>query len=209
MTQERRISGTSGWGMLAATLGVLALAIFLIVQFIIGATNDNPNLWLLFGFIACIPTFILLCIGFYTLQPNQAAVLVLFGSYVGTVRDSGFMWTNPFNSRIRVSLRSHNLNGEKLKVNDKRGNPIEIAAVVVWRVEETAHAVFDVEDYEDYVRIQSESAVRRLANAYPTTTATMKRSSRCGTTLARSPRCCRASCKIASARRAFTSRKRA
>jgi len=105
--------------------------------------------------------------GFFTLQPNEARVLILFGSYKGTIRKSGFHWTNPFNRKIRISLRARNLNGEKLKVNDRRGNPIEIAAVVVWRVADTAQASFDVEQYLEYVHIQSESAVRHLANSYP------------------------------------------
>jgi len=100
------------------------------------------------------------------LQPNEARVLILFGAYHGTVRTSGFHWTNPFYTKRKLSLRSRNLNGERLKVNDKRGNPIEIAAVVVWRVEDSAQASFDVEDYEGYVRIQSESAVRHLASSY-------------------------------------------
>ena len=104
--------------------------------------------------------------GFFTLQPNEAAVLILFGAYKGTVRDSGFFWTNPFIKKNKISLRARNLNGEKIKVNDKRGNPIEIAAVVVWRVEDTAQACFDVDNYEHYIAVQSESAVRHLASGY-------------------------------------------
>ena len=104
--------------------------------------------------------------GHFTLQPNEARVLILFGAYRGTVRDSGFHWTNPFNTKRRISLRVRNLLSEKLKVNDRRGNPIEIAAVVVWRVQDTAEACFDVDNYEEYVRIQSESAIRHLANDY-------------------------------------------
>ena len=104
--------------------------------------------------------------GFFTLQPNEARVLILFGAYQGTERRSGFHWTNPFTRKLRISLRAHNLNGDKLKVNDKSGNPIEIAAVVVWRIEDTAQALFDVQDYENYVRVQSESAVRHIASAY-------------------------------------------
>jgi regulator of protease activity HflC (stomatin/prohibitin superfamily) len=112
--------------------------------------------------------------GFFTLQPNEARVLVLFGAYKGTVREPGFHWANPFYStegskallRFRLSLRTRNFNSDKLKVNDKRGNPIEIAAVVVWRVQDTAQAAFDVEDFENYVHVQSESAIRHLANAY-------------------------------------------
>jgi len=90
----------------------------------------------------------------------------LFGSYAGTMKESGFWWTNPFMLKRKVSLRARNLEGARLKVNDKQGNPIEIAVVVVWRVEDTAQACFDVENYEDYVRVQSESAVRHLANSY-------------------------------------------
>ena len=104
--------------------------------------------------------------GLFVVEPNQAKVLVLFGSYVGTVRTSGLRWANPFAGRTTVSLRARNLNGDKLKVNDKRGNPIEIGAVVVWRVADTAKATFDVQDYEDYVRLQSETAIRHLASSY-------------------------------------------
>ena len=104
--------------------------------------------------------------GFFTLQPNMSAVLILFGKYTGTVQDSGFHWANPLLIKKKVSLRAHNLNGDKLKVNDQRGNPIEIAVVVVWKVTNTAHAVFDVEDFVDYVRVQSEAALRHLAMGY-------------------------------------------
>jgi regulator of protease activity HflC (stomatin/prohibitin superfamily) len=103
----------------------------------------------------------------FTLQPNEAAVLILFGDYKGTVRKSGWHYANPFYTKKKISLRSRNLNGEKLKVNDEAGNPIEIAAVVVWRVENTYQAVFDVENYVDYVKVQSESAIRHIAGMYP------------------------------------------
>jgi len=104
--------------------------------------------------------------GLYTLQPNEAAILQLFGSYRGTTRVAGLRGTNPFYSRRKISLRARNLNGERLKVNDKRGNPIEIAAVVVWRVDDTAKASFDVDNYETYVKLQSEAAVRHLASSF-------------------------------------------
>jgi len=105
--------------------------------------------------------------GCFTLQPNEARLLILFGAYKGTVRRSGFFWANPFYTKFtKMSLRAYNLNSEKLKVNDKHGNPIEIAAVVVWRVADTAQAKFDVADYNRYVNIQSESAVRHLASSY-------------------------------------------
>jgi regulator of protease activity HflC (stomatin/prohibitin superfamily) len=133
------------------------------------------------------------CFGFFTLEPNEARVLILFGAYKGTARNSGFHWANPLYARSRgtvpgappvsvgkkligegaqpklktkLSLRVHNFNSQTLKVNDKRGNPVEIAAVVVWRVEDTAQAVFDVEDYDSYVQVQSEAAIRSIASVY-------------------------------------------
>ena len=104
--------------------------------------------------------------GFFMLQPNEASVLTLFGSYIGTERLAGLRWTLPWNGRKRVSVRARNQNIETLKVNDKRGNPVEIGAVVVWRVEDTAQALFDVEDFESFVRVQSESALRHVATRY-------------------------------------------
>lgn len=135
-----------------------------IAVFVLAAIRGLPLI-----VIAAVVVFVidLICTGgFFSLQPNEAAVLILFGAYRGTVRDSGFFWTNPFIKKVRVSLRARNLNGEKLKVNDKRGNPIEIAAVVVWRVEDTAQACFDVDSYDHYVSVQSESALRHLASGY-------------------------------------------
>ena len=104
--------------------------------------------------------------GLYTLNPNQAALLKLFGSYRGTDRAEGLRWANPFYSRSKVSTRAYNFNSEKLKVNDLRGNPIEIAAAIVWRVEDTARCSFDVEDFTSYVLTQAEAAVRHLASSY-------------------------------------------
>jgi regulator of protease activity HflC (stomatin/prohibitin superfamily) len=137
-----------------------------------------------------VPTALLFSNGLFTLQPNEARVLVLFGRYVGTVRKDGFHWTNPFSvhrgrivtaqtpdkmkleavrqpSKYRISLRARNFTTDTVKVNDQRGNPIEIGAVVVWRVEDTAKALMDVDEYENYVKVQSETAVRHLANSYP------------------------------------------
>ena len=104
--------------------------------------------------------------GLYTLQPNEAAILQLFGAYRGTTRVPGLRATNPFYTRRKISVRARNLNGDRLKVNDKRGNPIEIAAVVVWHVDDTARAAFDVDDYENFVKVQSEAAVRHLASSF-------------------------------------------
>ncbi|MBP7184034.1 MAG: SPFH domain-containing protein [Saprospiraceae bacterium] len=105
--------------------------------------------------------------GFFIVNPNEAKVLVFFGKYVGTVKDNGFFWVNPFYIKSTISLRARNLNGHKLKVNDKIGNPIEIATVVVWEVKDTAKALFEVDDYVKFVDIQSEAAVRKLASSYP------------------------------------------
>lgn len=105
--------------------------------------------------------------GFFVVPPNTAKALVFLGKYIGSVRESGFFWANPLAIRKRVSLRVHNFNSEKLKVNDAQGNPIEIAAVVVWRVVDSAKALFEVEDYDEFVSIQSESAIRNLATRYP------------------------------------------
>lgn len=106
-------------------------------------------------------------LGFFMVHPNQARVLQLFGNYVGTTRNTGLRWANPFYTKKAVSLRIRNFESGQLKVNDQSGSPIEIAAVVVWRVVDTAEAIFEVDDYEEFVRIQSESALRNLANVYP------------------------------------------
>ena len=163
-TEEQIIRAVSGWAMLSSVIVIFLLAIGSMVLFVLSGVE--PNFWYLGGFILPLLTGIFLCCGFFTLQPNQASVLILFGHYRGTVRDEGFHWTNPFNSKRRVSLRSRNFNSEPLKVNDKRGNPIEIGAVVVWKVRNSAQAIFDVEDYEEFVEVQSESALRHLANSY-------------------------------------------
>ncbi|RYG15353.1 MAG: SPFH domain-containing protein [Chitinophagaceae bacterium] len=104
--------------------------------------------------------------GLIIVNPNESKVLTLFGQYVGTVKSDGFFWVNPFTTKTKLSLRARNLNGQQLKVNDKMGNPIEIAAVIVWQVNETAKATFAVENYIQYVNIQSEAAVRHLANSF-------------------------------------------
>jgi regulator of protease activity HflC (stomatin/prohibitin superfamily) len=111
--------------------------------------------------------FAFLCKGFFQVQPNQGMVMLLFGRYSGTARETGLRWTNPFYTKRAVSLRVRNFESSKLKVNDADGNPIEIAAVIVWQVVDTAEAVFQVDDYENYVHIQSESALRQMAQSYP------------------------------------------
>lgn len=151
----------SGWmGLL------LNLALYMAVPIlIVNGVNHHQSASIMGAVIALLVAVTLSC-GFFTLQPNEGVVLILFGAYKGTVRDSGFFVTNPFNKRLRISLRTRNFNSEKIKVNEKRGNPIEIAAVVVWRVQDTAQACFDVDSYENYVRVQSESAVRHVASSY-------------------------------------------
>lgn len=166
MNREIQVRAINGWSVLPATVLLLVAGVALLVLFIVGAAQEEPHFLLLVGAILSAALGAFSCFGYFTLQPNEARVLVLFGSYKGTVRESGWHFTNPLNSKIRVSVRARNLNGEKLKVNDKRGNPIEIAAVIVWQIQDTAQACFDVDDYRDYVRLQSESAVRRLANSY-------------------------------------------
>lgn len=122
------------------------------------------------GIITSIVLFIIVVIcykGFFMVAPNQSKVLQLFGTYVGSVRETGLRWANPFYSKETVSLRVRNFESEMLKVNDSSGNPIEIAAVVVWKVVDSAEAVFEVDDYVNYVHIQSEAALRNLATAHP------------------------------------------
>jgi regulator of protease activity HflC (stomatin/prohibitin superfamily) len=163
MTQERRVSAMSGVLGLTVAIILFALAVYVAVQ---AKTQDRPLL-LLTGMLPLVVLGSLAAGGLFTVQPNQAVVLILFGTYVGTVRDSGWWWTNPFNTRKRISLRVRSLNGHTIKVNDHAGNPVEIAAVVVWKVLETAQATFDVENYEEFVPVQSETAVRHLASEYP------------------------------------------
>jgi regulator of protease activity HflC (stomatin/prohibitin superfamily) len=186
VNREQVVRVQNGWMMLVLILVILAADVFSLA--VLRVTGPARVLA-----IVLLPVIVVLVSGFFTLQPNEARVLVLFGHYTGTVRESGFHWGNPFYSngavgaalqgkghaaaaaqkpaerrpgRNKISLRARTLNGERLKVNDKRGNPIEIAAVVVWRIEDTAQATFDVDDYASYVATQSESALRHLATRY-------------------------------------------
>ncbi len=190
VSKERVVNMMNGWGVLL----LLVTVVIADIAYLVNGQAENLRLICLvvlglglFGFV-----------GFFSLQPNEARVLTLFGAYKGTVRASGFWWGNPLYGgerlrfagagplvsgssaqrlppgvrrgqamgRMKVSLRARTLNGDRLKVNDKSGNPIEIAAVVVWRIDDTAQALFDVDDYENYVPIQSESALRHIANMY-------------------------------------------
>jgi len=163
MTQERVAKPVSGSVGLAVVILLGLTGIMLLIQ---AAHSPHPLAPILLA-VLCLGLAPLAAAGLFTAQPNQGVVLILFGSYVGTVRQSGWLWTNPFITRRKISLRARSLNGERLKVNDNHGNPVEIAAVVVWRVRDTAQATFDVDDYERFVTVQSETAVRHLASSYP------------------------------------------
>jgi regulator of protease activity HflC (stomatin/prohibitin superfamily) len=207
VNREQPIRVLSGWLMLPVVLVLIVGSPAVFIYSIVSGVKamGHPD-WVFFaaGLLLEIIGIILAC-GLFTLQPNEARVLILFGAYKGTVREGGFHWGNPFysngsragtlasqmaemegklaaakasrsasgrsgsirpSSRNKISLRARTLNGERLKVNDKRGNPIEIAAIVIWRVQDTAQAAFDVDDYERYVDTQSESALRHLASCY-------------------------------------------
>ena len=197
MSTERVVTVMRGAIMLPITLlvWVAMVAAFVGSMSAIDGPDGHPDWWLLIASAVLLVVGILLLPGFFTLQPNESRVLVLFGNYRGTVRKGGFHWANPFYSngnpvpqptaeegagtktssgqgkkagsrRFKVSLRKRTFLGDKLKVNDRRGNPVEIAAMVVWHVQDTAQAVFDVDNYETYVTTQAETALRHIATAY-------------------------------------------
>ena len=162
MLQEKELRGWSGWLMLIL---LILLMIFSVGAMIGAARQDQPAVVVVLTIVFISASFSMG--GLTVVNPNEARVAVLFGTYKGTLKRPGFWWVNPLTRRRRVSLRVRNFESTKSKVNDQDGNPIEIAAVVVWKVVETAEAVFHVDDYEHYVRVQSESAVRTLATSYP------------------------------------------
>jgi len=155
----------------SAPSGIPALITLIALLLIDGAwlvnSIQNRTVWAIITAILAGIALLIALTGFFTVAPNEGKVLQFFGRYVGTVRDAGPRWTNPFYSKRGVSLRVRNFESSKLKVNDLDGNPIEIAAVVVWQVVDTAEALFQVNDYEDFVHIQSESALRAMATSYP------------------------------------------
>lgn len=155
METEKITSPPSGYVALTLFLLLLATAIYLGIN----QYGAACVLILLIGVTLILP-------GLIIVNPNESKVLTLFGKYTGTVKQDGFFWVNPFTVKRKISLKAYNLNGQQLKVNDKLGNPIEIAAVIVWQVKDTAKAVFSVENYVQYVNIQSEAAVRHLANSF-------------------------------------------
>jgi len=162
MLREIEKQGLSGLALLV----VLPAALLALAWFAIGALRQGQVVQSILWFLAVAFVGLLLG-GFFVVNPNEGKLLQLFGDYKGTVKKPGLRWTNPFFTKRRVSLRVRNFETAKLKVNDQRGNPIEIAAIVVWRVVDTAEAVFYVDDYENYVRVQSEAALRGLASGYP------------------------------------------
>ena len=162
-TSERKASTYSGYAMLI----VLLLAILADVYGIGQLGTDNGTGTGIIVVIAATLVFVLVMPGFYMLQPNQAAAITLFGSYSGTDRKTGLRWTWPWLTKKKVSVRANNFISDKIKVNDLRGNPIEMAAQIVWRVVDTAQALFDVDDYRSFVSVQVEAAIRTIGSRYP------------------------------------------
>lgn len=155
MKSEKYVQPGSGYNMLV----VVAVLIVALVAAL--AITNNPR------FLFLIPLIIFFLPGFFTVNPNTSRVFVLFGAYKGTVKNNGFFWTNPFYSKQKISLRARNFDSERVKVNDKVGNPILINVILVWKVQDTFKAAFDVDVYEHFVRVQTDAAVRKLAGSYP------------------------------------------
>jgi len=160
--KENPLRSASGIPLLLLLLAALLAGAFLVIA---GASAGSPGT--LIGGIGLSVVALFCLFGLYTVQPNQAAVLSLFGKYVGTVKDNGLRWNNPFYGKRKVSQRVRNFESGKLKVNELDGSPIEIAAVIVWLVVDSAEAVYNVDDYESFVHIQTESALRAMATSYP------------------------------------------
>jgi regulator of protease activity HflC (stomatin/prohibitin superfamily) len=167
VSRETRAWSTSGYLILVAFLVLLSLTIFRIVNFA-GSQPDDSEI---FGFVVSTGlaaiVLVVLASGFYMVQPNQAAAITLFGAYRGTDRNHGLRWVWPWMGKTKISVRANNLVSDKIKVNDLRGNPIEMAAQVVWRVVDTAQALYDVDDYKAFVMVQIEAAVRTIGSRYP------------------------------------------
>ncbi len=162
MIREKDARAASGLPTVVILLAVLGLDLWLFVRGL--ETGSNAGIGTAVGLFVIL---VVLTPGFAVVMPGEAKVLTLFGTYTGTLKSAGFWWVNPFTVKKRISLRIRNFETAKLKVNDATGNPIEIGAIVVWRVVDTAEAMFEVDDFENYVKVQSESAVRGLASAYP------------------------------------------
>ncbi len=158
--QEKMKTPLSGYAMVVVILLLLAFSIYNI-------TNNSHIAWLMIVSMVVMLIAIIMMPGLMVINPNESSVLVLFGDYTGTVKKNGFFWVNPLYKRRKISLRARNLNSEPIKVNDKIGNPIMIGIVLVWKVDNTFKAAFEVDDYVHYVEIQSEAAIRKLAGHYP------------------------------------------
>ena len=167
MIRERLKDGIPGLPMLFVVILICALVVWTFVSFVRGAESGEPRPLLMVLVVLLVISNVLLSRGLFMVAPNEGRVLQLFGDYAGTAREPGLRWANPFFTRKRISLRVRNFESSHLKVNDQEGNPIEIAAVVVWRVVDSAEATFEVDDYEHYVRVQSEAALRNAATSYP------------------------------------------
>jgi len=160
--KEAPVKSLAGIPTLLVLIAVIAAGVYSAIN---GVRLGSPMM-IVAGLGAMVVSVVLLC-GFYMVEPNQAAVLSLFGKYIGTSKDQGLRWNNPFYVARKISLRTRNFESSKLKVNDLDGSPIEIASVVVWQVVDSAEAVYNVDDYESFVHIQSESALRAMATSYP------------------------------------------
>jgi hypothetical protein len=162
-SKERLASTMSGYFMLL----LLLLSILVQVWGVVELANDRPTALAITAVVVSPIVLLFVACGFYMLQPNQAAAITLFGDYKGTDRTTGLRWVLPWLMRRKVSVRANNFISEKIKVNDLRGNPIEMAAQIVWRVVDTAQALFDVDDYKEFVRVQVEAAIRTIGSRYP------------------------------------------
>ena len=165
--KENPIRSLPGIPFLLGVLAISAVAAWLFINGVVGAKQGAASPGMIIGGLLLGMLAFLSLIGLYTVQPNQAAVISLFGKYVGTVKENGLRWNNPFFSKKKVSQRVRNFESSKLKVNELDGSPIEIAAVIVWQVVDASEAVYNVDDYESFVHIQSESALRTMATSYP------------------------------------------
>lgn len=164
MVQERIRSSVSGWVMVPVLMVILGAAVW---QLVASAQAQPASYWGVVGWSVVLLVAAICFGGFFVVEPNEAKVLTLFGTYWGTVKQDGFHWANPLLTKRHISLRVRNFESTPSKVNDLEGNPVEIAAVVVWKVTDTAEACFEVDSYEHYVKVQSEAAVRNLATQYP------------------------------------------
>jgi regulator of protease activity HflC (stomatin/prohibitin superfamily) len=155
MKTEKILTPLNGYLMFLLALVVIAAAVI---------AGVNEIIWLL---VACILLFAFIAPGLFIVNPNSSAVMLLFGAYTGSVKQNGFFWVLPFYKRINISLRARNFESDKIKVNDKIGNPVLISVILVWKVKDTFKAAFEVNNYEDFVKVQTDSAVRKLAGTYP------------------------------------------